>query len=128
MGNDEIFAFDMEYFLNEKLMPLSLMVVDNSSAASLAPETRDEAASFLSTDTDDGSFTTAFSTMGFHRKMMNEYHCTNYVAEEILMDMVPLQPTKIIQKRILNTSKLRDSGNTMKSDEGSRNYKNWLSR
>lgn len=131
--NHEIFTFDMDYFLNDKLMPLSLMVLDNSSSSqsgSAAAMARNSEDPFLIVDTDDGSFTNAFSTMGFHRKMMNEFHCNNYVAEEILMDLVPVQPKKMIQKRILKTSSThaRDLSEAMKSDEGSTNYKNWLSR
>lgn len=135
LPSDDLFVFDLDYFLNEKLMPLSLMAVVDSNSSMVAAASREATVdNDLLQETDNGSLDAAFSTMGFHRKMINEYLCSNYVAEEILMDIVPPQPvvkkTEVLQRRILNTALTakKDPIEVMKFDEGSSGYKDWLSK
>ncbi|KAL0270982.1 UNVERIFIED_CONTAM: hypothetical protein PYX00_008235 [Menopon gallinae] len=73
----------------------------------------------------DCSWVEALNTMTYHRSMMNEYLCRNYLANEI-MDTVR---NRTIDKRLgrpaMNVRLARDS---MMEDSGSEKYKDWLSR
>lgn len=123
LPNNDLYMLDLDYFLNEKLMPMSLMTIDNSSSAEQQKMARDsDDDSLLEPDTKDGSLGTAMNTMDFHRKMMNDYLCNNYVAEQILMDMAP---PNAIQRRMLSVGAPRL---LLRNDEGSQGYKDWLSK
>lgn len=98
-------------------------------------------------DDDDGTFGTAYSTMGFHRKMINEYLCTNFIAEQIMSDQNNFISTKL-QRRVGNAdvnvndkpsademvmeNRLNDNVGKIKDnmlyDPGSAGYQNWLAK
>ncbi|XP_021202279.3 uncharacterized protein LOC110384856 [Bombyx mori] len=82
----------------------------------------------------NGSIDAALSTLAFHRKMMNEYHCRNYVAEQILEEM----GKSALQNRVgipfqwhdskLFTKRSQDVRNNFLYDIGSANYQEWLAK
>lgn len=74
------------------------------------------------------SWNQALDTMSYHRSMMNEYLCRNYVANEII-EALQNKTKSSVNRRIgkpFRKAKLeRDS---LLEDPGSRQYKDWLSR
>ncbi|XP_059052821.1 uncharacterized protein LOC131847295 [Achroia grisella] len=84
----------------------------------------------------NGSIDAALSTLSFHRQMMNEYHCRNYVAEQILEEM----GKNVLQSRlgkpfatdIKDTASIikhsQDLRNNLIYDIGSANYQEWLTK
>ncbi|XP_055850420.1 uncharacterized protein LOC129914990 [Episyrphus balteatus] len=103
--------------------------------------TREE---FYKPDNTSCNFTTAFSTMGFHRKMMNEYLASNFLAKQILTEF-PLDNVQPIERRIgspssnstddtisSNKSNHHRQGkyiqNEMLEDPGSASYRSWLDK
>ncbi|CAH0729372.1 unnamed protein product, partial [Brenthis ino] len=84
----------------------------------------------------NGSIDAALSTLDFHRKMMNEYHCRNYVAEQILEEM----GKNVLQNRIgtpfesfdmgksVFSRRSQDIRNNLLYDAGSTNYQEWLAK
>ncbi|CAG9761616.1 unnamed protein product [Ceutorhynchus assimilis] len=70
----------------------------------------------------DGTINTALGTMIFHRSMMNQYKCRNYVANQIIAKM----SKKTVQKRMSVDEKPKP--NNMLLDEGSTSYENWLQK
>ncbi|XP_053604048.1 uncharacterized protein LOC128671537 [Plodia interpunctella] len=81
----------------------------------------------------NGSIDAAFSTLAFHREMMNEYHCRNYIAEQILEEM----GKKVLQSRLGEpfatgatdariTKRNQDLRDNFMYDIGSANYQEWL--
>ncbi|CAO1409168.1 unnamed protein product [Diamesa hyperborea] len=137
------YLLDIDDIMNEKFMPLSLMLLEsgkvdptNASFRSLDEEfkcaTRDKIKE------EDGSFNNAYMAMGFHRKMINEFLCSKFVAGKILED---IKPTKILKNRLgrpkvveemEHDNHIRDSEknskNSMLYDQGSYEYKNWLAK
>ncbi|RVE51925.1 hypothetical protein evm_003391 [Chilo suppressalis] len=83
----------------------------------------------------NGSIDSALSTLTFHRQMMNEYHCRNYVAEQILEEMgkntfqsrvgTPLEPSVPYDSL---TKRSQDLRNNVLYDIGSANYQEWLNK
>ncbi|KAK9880969.1 hypothetical protein WA026_014320 [Henosepilachna vigintioctopunctata] len=85
----------------------------------------------------DGSLHKAIVTMGYHRQMMNEYLCRNYLAEQIVQDMSISRVKKrmgavshgpgmsTIQMETVPTNRVQDE---LLNDEGSSNYKDWLAK
>ncbi|CAH2105660.1 unnamed protein product [Euphydryas editha] len=86
--------------------------------------------------TSNGSIDAALSTLDFHRKMMNEYQCRNYIAEQILDDMgksvLQNRVGKPFQNDIFSTNVLtrrsQDLRNNYLYDAGSSNYQEWLAK
>ncbi|CAD0197509.1 unnamed protein product [Chrysodeixis includens] len=82
----------------------------------------------------NGSIDAALSTLAFHRKMMNEYQCRNYIAEQILEEM----GKNVLQDRLGkpfsdgkdNSGLIRrqDMRNNVMFDVGSTNYHEWLAK
>lgn len=83
-------AIDVNDILSEKLMPLSLLYFKestNSRNVSTEPVTSDKQLFRLNSTSD---FNSAFDLMQFHRKMIQNYKCNNYIAKQILSDIAPL--------------------------------------
>ncbi|XP_060801830.1 uncharacterized protein LOC106134638 [Amyelois transitella] len=83
----------------------------------------------------NGSIDAALSTLAFHREMMNEYHCRNYIAEQILEEM----GKKVLQSRLGEpfaaggadprvTRRNQDLRDNFMYDIGSANYQEWLTK
>lgn len=83
-------AIDVNDILSEKLMPLSLLYFKestNNRNVSTEPVTSDKQLFRLNSTSD---FNSAFDLMQFHRKMIQNYKCNNYIAKQILSDIAPL--------------------------------------
>lgn len=133
--------------LNEKLMPAALMLIEGNKDTAW----RNLSSQKLDADFEcvtrgevkkDGGFPNALNAMRYHRKMINEFLCSNFVAEKILED---IQPT-LMKKRLglaaavaETSSEIEFEKNTSLSthdimrkrmlfDEGSYQYKNWLAK
>nr|XP_049694979.1 uncharacterized protein LOC110374798 [Helicoverpa armigera] len=81
----------------------------------------------------NGSIDAALSTLAFHRKMMNEFHCRNYIADQILEEM----GKSVLQNRIGRPftevkdnvlMRRQDLRNNVMFDVGSANYQEWLAK
>lgn len=113
---------DVNDILNEKLMPGSILFLEGKQMKNLTEKRK---------IIDDGTLNKAFSTMGFHRKMINEYLCTNFIANEILDDLKP--SNSFFGHRIgtpFDSEKIKksDTKDNMLYDQGSSGYKDWLSK
>jgi hypothetical protein len=145
------FSLDVDDILNDNLMPASLMLIEEreqSEWRNLSTQKLDD--EFLcitrrESIKDDGSFPTALNSMRYHRKMINEFLCSKFVAESILED---IQPKQMVAKRLgaaqvaspeieyekNNSLSRNDDGQRQISrprmlfDEGSYQYKNWLAK
>lgn len=133
--------------LNEKLMPAALMLIEGNKDTAW----RNLSSQKLDADFEcvtrgevkkDGGFPNALNAMRYHRKMINEFLCSNFVAEKILED---IQPT-LMKKRLglaaaapETSSEIEFEKNNSLSthdimrkrmlfDEGSYQYKNWLAK
>lgn len=128
--------------LNEKLMPAALMLIEGKEGTAY----RNLSSQKLDADFEcvtrgevkkDGGFPNALNAMRYHRKMINEFLCSNFVAEKILED---IQPT-LMKKRLglAASSEIEFEKNNSLSthdimrkrmlfDEGSYQYKNWLAK
>lgn len=139
------FAFDVNDILSDKLMPVSLMLIEEGEKSDLQNLTQrsldDEfqCATKGKIDGDDGTFTNAFSSMGFHRTMINNFLCSKFIAERILDDVQPkgmknrLGVAKVTPgMEFMANNSLSFEGGAKKShmlfDEGSYEYKNWLAK
>lgn len=139
------FSFDVNDILSDKLMPVSLMLIEkgeksdfhNSSKRSLDDEF--QCATKDKINGEDGTFTNAFSSMGFHRKMINNFLCSKFVAEKILDDIQPKGMKNRLgvakaspEMEFMANNSLSSDGGSKKShmlfDEGSYEYKNWLAK
>lgn len=140
------FVLDVDDILSDNLMPVSLMLLEervendlkNSSRASLDSEfecvTKEKFAGR------DGTFNNALSSMGFHRKMINNFLCSKFIAGKILDDIQPkglkddrLGLAKLSpEAELMGNNSLSFDGGAIKSrmlfDEGSYAYKNWLAK
>lgn len=87
--NRDLMAIDVNDILSEKLMPLSLIYVRESSVKHKPPDrmgARNQTLNHLNSPTD---FNSAFNLMQFHRKMIQTYKCNKYIARQILTDIAP---------------------------------------
>ncbi|KAL0832696.1 hypothetical protein ABMA28_000881 [Loxostege sticticalis] len=125
--------------LRTDLMPTFFMLrgekkSKNESVGSVEERTLDSSED-TSSKTINGSIDAALSTLAFHRQMMNEYHCRNYVAEQILEEM----GKSVVQNRIgapfeveglhnALTRRSTDLRNNALYDIGSANYQEWLAK
>ncbi|CAB3238917.1 unnamed protein product [Arctia plantaginis] len=113
--------------LRSDLMPTYFMedsenhYLNNSASTSVTPSS-------------NGSIDAALSTLAFHRKMMNEYHCRNYIAEQILEDMGKSVKQNRIGKPFGDLQQSnefmprQDVRNNVMFDVGSANYQEWLAK
>lgn len=113
---------DVNDILSENLMPGSLLFLEGTEKKNLTEKPK---------IIDDGTLNKAFSTMGFHRKMINEYLCTNFIANEILDDLKPSD--SIFGHRIgtpfdIEKTKKSETKDNMLYDQGSSGYTDWLSK
>ncbi|XP_025830362.1 uncharacterized protein LOC112904478 [Agrilus planipennis] len=119
-------AIDLYDILDENYMPGKLLLLENISKISGTNTTSIE----NPINFHYGSAEEAISTMGYHRKMMNEYLCRTYVSEKILSGMTL---TRIKRKLGNDTDSLLESSSLTSTekflnDEGSTKYKEWLKR
>ena len=136
------FQLDVDDILNDKLMPVSLMLLEEGGKSDLANssfKSLDEEFKCATKDKikkEDGTFNNAFSSMGFHRTMINNFLCSKFIAEQILDD---LQPNRMRNRlgvaadgEFMGNNSLVFDGGDKKShmlfDEGSYEYKNWLAK
>lgn len=136
------FTLDVNDILNENLMPASLMLIeerDHNEWKNLSSQKLDDEFQCITKEKikDDGSFPTALDSMVYHRKMINEFLCSKFVAEKILENIKPKQMFKrrmgVIESpdELERNNSLVDDGvvrERMLFDEGSYQYKNWLAK
>ncbi|CAK1546089.1 unnamed protein product [Leptosia nina] len=75
----------------------------------------------------NGSIGAALSTLSFHRQMMNEYQCRNYLAEQILEEI----GKNSVQNRLgrpFTASYAKNVYGPRLYDVGSANYQEWLTK
>lgn len=141
----EDFVLDVNDILNNNLMPASLIMLEEgvkSDVRNLSQQTLDNDFQCATRDKiqeEDGTLGNAFNSMGYHRKMINNFLCSKFIAEQILDEIQP----KTVNKRLgvakmspqmefmANNSLSHDGGarkSGMLSDEGSYEYKNWLAK
>lgn len=86
------FSLDVNDILSENLMPASLMMIEGN-AENLKNVTEHSLENDFLCATkeliDDGTLNNAFSTISFHRKMINEFLCSKFVASKILNQITP---------------------------------------
>src|SRR5690349_7176537 len=86
---------DLDDILSENLMPVSLMLleerVENDSRNSSQKTLDDEFQCATKDKITDGTFNfeSAISSMGFHRKMINNFLCSKFIAGKILDEIQP---------------------------------------
>ncbi|KAM3967364.1 uncharacterized protein ACR2FA_011711 [Aphomia sociella] len=131
--NSELFENELNVndILRNDLMPTYFM----SGAENQDPNVNISTAE-VHDATINGSIDAALSTLSFHRQMMNEYHCRNYVAEQILEEM----GKNVLQSRLgkpfgndaketfLLSRRSQDLKNNLVYDIGSANYQEWLAK
>lgn len=139
------FGVDVEDILSDKLMPVSLMLFEageSNDLKNLSRKTLDDEFQCATKDKingRDGTFTNAFNSMGFHRKMINNFLCSRFVAEKILEEIQPRRMKNRLgvarnspETEFMVNNSLSIEGGDRKSrmlfDEGSRDYKNWLAK
>ncbi|XP_050667738.1 uncharacterized protein LOC126967319 [Leptidea sinapis] len=82
----------------------------------------------------NGSVGAALSTLDFHRKMMNEYRCRNYLAEQVLQEMgknsLRDRVGKPVESHMFGNMlpQVYDARSTALYDVGSMGYQEWLAR
>lgn len=142
--------FDVNDILSENLMPTSFLMLDSSSRIGTASNhTSDEQCATESVKY-DGKWQNAYSTMGFHRKMITKYMCNNFLVRQIMKDVAPSQfrhkvgeavaaegsdrPLDVVEhdigkmRRTGGRSMKNDVQDNMLYDQGSSNYKKWLEK
>ncbi|XP_050562326.1 uncharacterized protein LOC118268431 isoform X1 [Spodoptera frugiperda] len=115
--------------LRSDLMPTFFMVGSENQSVDSFNSTVDKSVD----QSINGSIDAALSTLGFHRKMMNEYHCRNYVADQILEEMGKSvlqnrlgKPFSEVKDNVL--SRRQDIRSNVMFDVGSSNYQEWLAK
>ncbi|CAH1161117.1 unnamed protein product [Phyllotreta striolata] len=82
----------------------------------------------------DGTLIKAISTMDYHRSMMNQYMCRNFLAEQIVSNMSILTRVKRKMGHVTSgigesiTAPSLDAKEKLIFDEGSSGYKDWLTK
>ncbi|KAH1003992.1 hypothetical protein HUJ04_003816 [Dendroctonus ponderosae] len=79
----------------------------------------------------DGTIDDALTTMTFHRSMLNQYHCTKYVANQIVSEMSKTaferrsggSDPENVENDVTHKDKIKSS---LLSDQGSSSYEDWL--
>lgn len=86
--NRDLMVIDVNDVLSEKLMPLSFFSMTESNLnKNVSSEQNSDVQLFRSDSFAD--FDSAFHLMQFHRKMIQNFKCNNYIAKQILKDIVP---------------------------------------
>lgn len=141
------YTLDVNDILDDNLMPLSLMLIeerDNNEWKNLTSKKLDDEFQCITRGKLKENVTSihaALTSMSYHRKMINEFLCSKFVAEKILED---IQPKEIVNRRLgmaqaspeiefeRNNSLSFDDGSSSRQrmlfDEGSYQYKNWLAK
>lgn len=134
--------------LNEKLMPSALMLAEGTEGGEGEKERENmlwrNPSSSRKLDDEfecvtkkevkkDGAFSNAFNAMRYHRKMINEFMCSNFIADKILEDLQPaLMKNRLglASQESANSSSNSDTSlrKRMLFDVGSYQYKNWLTK
>jgi hypothetical protein len=137
------FVLDVNDILNDKLMPLMLLEEgDKSDLRNLSLKILDDEFECVTKEkiiAEDGTFNNAFNSMGYHRKMINNFLCSKFVAEKILDDFQPKRLKNRLgvakaspEMEFKGNHTLSLAGGASKShmlfDEGSYAYKNWLAK
>ncbi|CAD7077932.1 unnamed protein product [Hermetia illucens] len=134
MAQVESADLNLDDILNVNLMPSALFlhqdvpVISNNSV----PEVKVK-----------GDFSKAYELMGFHRKMMNEYQCNNFIVKQIMLEIggptmnsslyhrigTPAEGENSTYPNMTTTrqAKMIPNGELL-YDSGSSGYKNWLSK
>ncbi|XP_055548671.1 uncharacterized protein LOC129732141 [Wyeomyia smithii] len=135
-----IFTINVNDILDERLMPATFLMLEGADDLGKQPTAHsrsDPVAEKLqftlaNLTKDDGTFGTAFSTMKFHRKMMNNYLVNGFLTNQMISDMFP--EARSFGRR-LGTSLLATDSNLvspgtgqMLHDQGSSGYKKWLAK
>lgn len=136
--------FDVNDILSESFMPTSFLMLD-SSTRTASNHTNDEKCATESVKY-DGKWQNAYSTMGFHRKMITKYMCNNFLVRQIMKDVAPagfrhkvgeaasegmLRPFEVHDEKVRRTggrSMKNDAQDNMLHDQGSSSYKKWLEK
>ncbi|GBP21295.1 hypothetical protein EVAR_11690_1 [Eumeta japonica] len=119
--------FDLNDILRPDLMPTRFIVGEESEET--ARNTSDKFAS----SPINGSIDAALSTMAFHRKMMHEYQCRNFIAEQILEELDGPKLQRRIGEPFSKKQHQQENfyqfirSNFLK-DVGSTNYQDWLNK
>ncbi|XP_058453586.1 uncharacterized protein LOC131431737 [Malaya genurostris] len=130
-----IFAIDMNDILDERLMPATFLMLEGpeNPMGQSKPNPQNDSSPFVWTNltNDDGTFGTAFSTMKFHRKMINSYLCHGFLANQLMSEVMPR--TDKFSKRTGTSPMMTENDylnvrNSMLYDQGSSGYKDWLSK
>lgn len=86
--NRDLMGIDLNDILNEKLMPMSVLYMKGTHDSDnlLVPKNGEK---HLFQTNSHADFDSAFHLMNFHRKMIQNYKCNNYIAKQILSDIAP---------------------------------------
>lgn len=139
------FGFDVNDLLDDNLMPMSLMLHREDEASDLknvSQQALDDEFKCVTKEKitgKDGTFHAALSSLSFHRKMINNYLCSKFIAEQILDEIQPSPMKRRLgiaksnpgSEFMANNSLIFDGGGPkthMLFDEGSNEYKNWLAK
>lgn len=88
--NRDLMAIDVNDVLSEKLMPITFLSLQTSSKNRNVSADRNGELQLFQTDS-FADFDSAYNLMKFHRKMIQNYKCNNYIAKQILSDIVPIK-------------------------------------
>lgn len=111
---------NIDDILNENLMPSALFASNTPSPDNKFVKDSNITRNEFFNVTKHHDFSSAFGTMKFHRKMMNEFQATTFLANQVMGDFMKPQ----IGKRIGHSSDRQN----MLFDTGSSSYKNWLEK
>lgn len=81
-------AIDLDDILNEKLMPMSFLYNGEDSDNEMSTVKSDQTKLFPIANS-NADYDSAIQLMQFHRKMIQNYKCNNYIAKQILADIAP---------------------------------------
>uniref|UniRef100_A0A182NAG0 Uncharacterized protein n=1 Tax=Anopheles dirus TaxID=7168 RepID=A0A182NAG0_9DIPT len=143
-GSDADLLISADGILNERLMPITYLMLDGDDAPSAEckadcpgrerAESRGQPDAELplqdETNANDASFSGALSTLEFHRTMINLYRCKGFLARRII-NVVPTQ-SQLLKRMspgaMSNGSTSQDGTDAMLYDPGSSGYKAWLTK
>lgn len=87
--NRDLMSIDLNDILNEKLMPMSVLYVKGSHNSDNLSIQKNNENQLIHPSHSHADFGSAFHLMQFHRKMIQNYQCNNYIAKQILTDIAP---------------------------------------
>ncbi|XP_031631439.1 uncharacterized protein LOC116345865 [Contarinia nasturtii] len=129
-------AIDLDDILNDKFMPMSILYdkgTINADGMSIVKSDQKQVFPISS----NADFDSAIHLMQFHRKMIQNYKCNNYIAKQILADIAPHTLHNRLgiahnSSEIVHLPKHRPMWNNNFDDklfdQGSNAYKNWLTK